>query len=209
MRKPCLYLAVVCFCVCLLSTPSRSADIEARLSYPYLSDLTRDGADFWTSFYSGIGNASLTYFFNLPKNVDAGVGLDYSVGSFRNNTVSPSLAALEPDQALLHRISLTGRLVYNFIPAEWLSCRPYIGNELSMLHWSGSLAKTMSPNTETGIGFTVGGSLLFSLSKAVSIGPDISYTLHKRLVDGSTYVSTTLTYLQTGISMRIHLQRES
>lgn len=183
------FICVFVFLACARS--GFAAEIQAELNYPYLSDVTKEGSDFWTSHYIGVAGIGGTFYFNMPKNFDLGLGAGYTLARLRSNDMKFS-------DLQLHRIALKGRIVYRFEPAHFISIRPYLGNDIALLDWTGTTAN-LSGISEKGIGITCGISVPFLISKSFRIGPDISYTYHRRLVDTQNLVSGGLTYLQTGV----------
>jgi hypothetical protein len=196
----------ILFCL-LFPLPGFANDVVVRLAYPYLSSLTQNMADFWTMNYMGIGGVNGTYYFTLPKHFDLGIGADYSVASLRPGSFFARAYRMQSfTDLLLHRIALTGRIAYQIEPFPFLSITPYVGNDIAVLEWTGPLSKGLSPNPETGVGFTAGASVLVSISKFLQIGPDVSYTIQQRqVVDHESMLDESITFLQFGISLLLHV----
>lgn len=191
----------------LYPLPGFANDVVVRLAYPYVSSLTRDMSDFWSMNYMGLAGVNGAYYFTLPKNLDLGIGTDYSVATLRPGSfIARALEMHSLTDLLLHRIALTGRVAYRIEPVRILSIRPYLGNDIALLEWTGPLSKGLSPNPEAGIGFTAGAKVLLSVSPFLQIGPDISYTIQQRQPGtGQSMLDASVTFLQFGISLLFHV----
>jgi hypothetical protein len=186
-----LFFLLPCIFFFLVPSLSNARTVECNVGYPYISDVTKDGQEFWTSAYIGLVGASGSCFFPLPNHFEFGTGVAYALAGIRRSF----------GDIFFHRTSLQAKIVYDVDRFPGMSVRPFIGADAALLHWSGPEASYLSKENEYGLGLMIGASWLFAISKTLQLGPALSFTYHRRFVKDT--VSPSLTCLQTGMTLAI------
>ena len=171
-----------------------SNEIESQVNYSYIGDITKRGFDFWTDTYTGALAISKTYFFSLPNNYRFGLGVNYTLAGYRNNF----------NYILFNRYALQTKIVHIFKLPCRMSLQSFLGTDFAFLQWTGPESKVLSKNNEYGLGLIMGFSWLYTISKNIQIGPDISIIYNRRTVrDLENYISPSITYFQAGLTVTV------
>ena len=170
----------------------RSDGIESNICYPYLTDITRNGSDFWRTMYKGALSVSETYFLPLSAGFKIGIGAAYALAGFRNDFNSVHVS----------RYALQFKIARNFEMLSFMSLNPFAGADFAYMQFTGSGSKELPKTDEYGLGLTIGSAWMFRISKKVQIGPDVDILYNRRLVENvSACVSPSIMYVQAGLSV--------
>jgi hypothetical protein len=194
------------FCILILPCLCFANEIDVHLAYPAQTKAQTNfpyvvgghNQESWTLGYSGIADAGVMYQFTIPKGFDLGMGADYSLALSR---IGISASSPIP-QLLLHRIAAQSQVDYRLEPLSWMSIRPFLGNEVLLWDGSGSSFKGLSPSMESAIGLTIGMSVFLSVSKSISLGPEMCYACEKELMSNGKNPIAALSMIQMGISLQ-------